>query len=523
MKIIQSCWSCNHRDFLKFKAGWIAPEYHLMSWALSCLQLKRYYGVVLYSDCVSAHMLIDELGLPYDKVECNLDYLNSYHPHLWALPKIYTYSKQEEPFLHIDGDVYIWEPFKELLLNSSLITQNMEVATKCYEEIFLDIERNLKYFPQAILKERVAGQKIYGYNAGIFGGSDIDFFRRYTYESFKFINKNIYYFSKIAVSDFNVFFEQYLFYCLAKQENKNVKVLFSEIIKDNQYKGFGDFIDTPYLKKYLHLIGTYKRSQQICNQLADRLREDYPEYYYRIISLFKKNKVPLLRDYYHYTSSNTEKKLIERHKQLKSNFSHDLLEKYDNAKEIDKLNKSSNFIIDAKVNDEHIYNYYEFNKPIEIFVQGKFMTLSKDYLYGRDLNVVQNYLYIFADKETTFEKKIIADNIVEVIERKLNTIKKPGTNKNYIRNEFDGYCPMECKVALIPECDQKGYSIACIDDLSLLILGLLKKPMTIKCLLGLIATSFDMKELKTCLPEFEQLIFGRIKQGLLNKLIKVVF
>lgn len=92
MRIVQSFWSCNQNHLLQLKAGWVAPEYNLMSWALSCLQLKQYYKyVTLYADTVSAKLLIDTLKLPYSEVICDLDELNEYHPQLWALPKIKTY------------------------------------------------------------------------------------------------------------------------------------------------------------------------------------------------------------------------------------------------------------------------------------------------------------------------------------------------------------------------------------------------------------------------------------------------
>ena len=98
MKIVQSFWSCHQTNLLEFSAGWISPEFNFMSWALSCLQLKQFYPeVTLYTDNTGAKMLIDVLQLPYDKLICDLDTLNSYHPQLWALPKIHTYSKQEAP------------------------------------------------------------------------------------------------------------------------------------------------------------------------------------------------------------------------------------------------------------------------------------------------------------------------------------------------------------------------------------------------------------------------------------------
>ena len=147
MKFVQSCWSCGHKNLLTHNAGWYAPEYSLMAWALSCLQLKKYYkNVVLYVDTVSAKMLIDELKLPYSEIECSLDEFSFYHPQLWALPKIDTYSRQHAPFLHVDGDVFIWKPFDDYLLEAGLIAQNKESGDEYYENIMQSLQRELTYF-----------------------------------------------------------------------------------------------------------------------------------------------------------------------------------------------------------------------------------------------------------------------------------------------------------------------------------------------------------------------------------------
>lgn len=73
-------------------------------------------------------------------------------------------------------------------------------------------------------------------------------FSKNTEKAFEFVGKNILNLCKINVSNFNIFFEQYLFYCLAKKYNKKVKVFLPERIGDNQYKGFGDFSKVPYEK-----------------------------------------------------------------------------------------------------------------------------------------------------------------------------------------------------------------------------------------------------------------------------------
>ncbi|MFN8844096.1 MAG: DUF6734 family protein, partial [Chryseotalea sp.] len=221
MKIVQSFWSCKETNLLKFSAGWYSPEYHLMSWTLSCLQLKQFYPeVTLHADSVSARMLIDTLKLPYDNVICDLNCLDKYHPKLWALPKVHTYSKQKSPFLHIDGDVFIWNEFDEDLLRSKLIAQNEESATIYYENILRSLEEVLSYFPTEIVNERKLANPVHAFNAGILGGNDIEFFEEYATKAFQFVDNNVLNLSKVNVSNFNIFFEQYLFYCLVRSKNK---------------------------------------------------------------------------------------------------------------------------------------------------------------------------------------------------------------------------------------------------------------------------------------------------------------
>ncbi len=80
-----------------------------MSWTLSCLNLRKFYeNVELVTDEVGYRYLIEKLKLPYSSVRVELDCINTYPSSLWAIGKLYTYGIQNEPFIHVDGDVYIW-------------------------------------------------------------------------------------------------------------------------------------------------------------------------------------------------------------------------------------------------------------------------------------------------------------------------------------------------------------------------------------------------------------------------------
>ena len=115
MKILQTFWTgptgVNKENLLGIQAGWLSCEYHWMSWALSCLQAKSVFGSInLVTDKAGKEILVDLLQLPYTNVSTALQTtLDDYHPGLWALAKIYTYSIQTDPFLHLDGDVFLWQ------------------------------------------------------------------------------------------------------------------------------------------------------------------------------------------------------------------------------------------------------------------------------------------------------------------------------------------------------------------------------------------------------------------------------
>ncbi|WP_299285988.1 DUF6734 family protein [uncultured Mucilaginibacter sp.] len=541
MKIVQSSWSCNQLDLLRFNAGWYSPEYNLMSWTLSCLQLKKYYAeVILYADSVAAEILIDTLKLPYTEVVCNLDKLNIIHPQLWALPKIYSYSQQDTPFLHVDGDVFIWKPFDDNLLKKELITQNLEVSTDYYETHMKALEAKLIYFPSEIIVERKNTNPIYAYNAGIFGGCDIAFFQEYTQKAIGFIKKNESSFSKIDVGVFNIFFEQYLFYVLVKKYKKKVGVLLDEVIGDNEYVGFGDFTAVPYNKQYLHVLGVFKRDKTVCEQMADRLRLDYPEYYYRIINLFKKNRIPLKKDYYHFIDNPSERGLTDRYALLKTKFKKNELMVLVNPKlgEGCKLNLSSNLMKTVSATIEHVEKNFQneelsnelrkdillFEAKLDILLNQKFIHYSQEYLYGRDLNYTQYFQLIFEYPKLGFDIKLIADPLLEIVECKYNwnEVYQSYVDQTIIKSQLNTE-PSDVYTAIIPECDLQGYSLINMDDLDLLLIQNLKKLFSINELLNEVKQSFDPIDLENSLAEFEILILGRIKRLLQTKIIKVIF
>src|SRR5204862_1620196 len=101
-------------------------------------------------------------------------------------------------------------------------------------------------------------------------------------------------------AQFNIIFEQHLFYCLATQKNLSIETQLDEPVTDMVYSKLVDFAGVSTNRSYIHLVGTYKKSIETCIQLAKVLRQDYPDYYYSIINTSKKVVINLFFNWYGY-------------------------------------------------------------------------------------------------------------------------------------------------------------------------------------------------------------------------------
>lgn len=257
--------------------GWHSAKYHWLGWILSANQLAKFHEeVALYTDAFGYKVLVECLKLPYTEVHVILDDLNQYHSDLWAIAKIKTYELQDVPFLHVDGDVFAWQSLTDKFTQSDLITQNLEITTEYYREMWDSITPYITYMPEVMQGFHLGKQNL-ACNMGIFGGNDLGFIRTYAAQSTNFVNENKQAWANINCFNFNIFFEQVLFYELAQANNKPISYLFDEVSEDNKYVGFGDFGSVPCHKTYLHLLGFYKRNPDACKKMEAYTFKHYPE------------------------------------------------------------------------------------------------------------------------------------------------------------------------------------------------------------------------------------------------------
>jgi len=287
MRIIQSLWS----KPLSKTGGWNEKVFYYMSWALSYLKIKEFYkSIELYTDEKGKELLIDILQLPYDKVHVVLDDLNGFSSRLWALGKVYTYSLQKEPFIHVDGDIFIWCKFPERIENAPLIAQHKE---ENYEHHKLATQKLIAdgfYFKKEVNPQNEA--EIIEVNAGLLGGNNIDFFTIYTKAVFDFVKNNktqIDLLEGMGITYVNTIFEQYFFYKLALNNKLHIEYLFTNKISSS-FSEFVQFGSLPYTNTYIHSIAFHKKKFSIGANVAHRLWYEYPDYYYRILKNIENGK-----------------------------------------------------------------------------------------------------------------------------------------------------------------------------------------------------------------------------------------
>ena len=288
MRIVQTFWTAG-QDPLKHSFGWSHPQYNLMSWALSCLSLREHYDdVELYTDSAGYHILIEVLGLPYTKTHVVFDDFKCL-PHHWALAKIKTYSMQTEPFIHVDGDVYLPQPLPKEIENAPLVAQNEEECTDYYRRMVEQIVVSHEILLYDWLDEQINATNMPSYNMGIFGGSDLEFIHTYCKKVFNFMEINhINDQANLQSSaNCNVFIEQIFFASLVKKNQKEVNCLFQHLIKDNGYSyvEFCDLLDF-FCRPYFHILGGHKLSADVSKTLENLLVYKFPDFYWKVCLMF---------------------------------------------------------------------------------------------------------------------------------------------------------------------------------------------------------------------------------------------
>lgn len=525
MKIVQTLFV--KADPFKNSFGWRSVKDHLMGWALSTLQINKLYGgseIYCNSD---AAFLFEKLQLPLKELFLTHDCMNKYPLTLWALPKVYTYSLQKQAFLHVDGDVFIFQPFNKDLIEAGLIAQNMEVATSYYASTQKQISENFDFIPDLVRKDFESEKFICAVNAGILGGSDIPFIQGYTETAFQYVQRNLECLSQVNADRFNVFFEQHLFYVMSKAQNKEVALLFQEVTGDTQYQNLGDFHEVPCSRSYIHLLGQYKRDSFTCLQMQNKLKELYPHYYYRIAKLcYDKGIDSTASSYMHYLNDINYSKIhnIARAKFLGGKASSEKFTLPRNFHCLEILQNAIDcFFLDNAEGADQSFVRHDFLHFSQALLEGlSDLPFDNDYLYGRDLESPKWYCYLFCQESQGIENTIIERSKENfVLSSRYNW---SGLLNKQLRVGVDYYSSVQIEEGefyhmVIPEVSEQMVSLIDLDETQNLILSLLAKPCTVADLMKRLEAYIDEEVIQFHFEEFRNLFFVYLKELVINRAI----
>lgn len=238
---------------------WSAPRAmtfdHRVIFALSALMASQLCPTVeLITDSIGAR-LVDRLRLPFSEVRTALDGFNA-PTTAWAAGKLKAYSLQDTPFLHLDQDVFLFQPLPAEVWKSPIVAQNFEGLN-----MYL---RALRTTPAFHVEQfTLHRDKWAAYNAGVLGGTDVAFLRDYADRALHAIRENPE-FHPLSMT----VYEQAWLARAAADAGKQVTVLL-------------DYPEKAEEIGYSHLMDC-KRSGSCMLRVRDRLKRLDPDLYERV-------------------------------------------------------------------------------------------------------------------------------------------------------------------------------------------------------------------------------------------------
>ena len=240
-------------------------------------------------------MLIDGIGLEFDEVSLCLNDLDAHNPDLWCLGKLRAYSFQKEAFIHIDSDVFVWEPVPDRLLSADVLAQNAEahpIAQRIYdpEQLQAVIQQVEGWLPEELTAYVTRDHMHCAFCCGIFGGCNLDFIRYYAEQSLHLVEepKNRHVWNLMPDrSGINPLIEQYLLAACLEYHHGREASQYSKIQIECLFDNFDDAFARGDEVGFTHLIGFTKQDPDILARLERRVRTDHPAFYERCLNYRK--------------------------------------------------------------------------------------------------------------------------------------------------------------------------------------------------------------------------------------------
>jgi hypothetical protein len=291
MVFVQSFWSkpflnldSNDMNY-RVSGGFIDKRYFYYCWALSYLHLKKLgEKVVLFTDDHGQYLFADVLGFAYDEVHLDFNALADLSSSYWAIPKLVTYNRMREPFLHVDGDLIIYPGFMHLNVEDKDLV--FEFKNDAFSEDHFETIRHLN----GIVFEGHSSGEAAELNCGVVGGKDYRFLNDFGDYSLKLFYRNL---GKLETDRLrfnknmiNSYFEQYLLFRFVCKREKDFCCLYENNPREIYMRDF--FLAKSNSSRILtHFFLNLKSKYSL--EIETALRLNYPEWHRKINDLIERN------------------------------------------------------------------------------------------------------------------------------------------------------------------------------------------------------------------------------------------
>lgn len=294
MRAVWSFWSKPYLSLTSWP--WRSPMHHLLAWGLSVRLARSHYPqTMIVTDTPGRALLVDALGLPFAEVSTALDSLDDADPTFWMLGKLLAYGLQDEPFVHLDTDVFLWRPLPAAVVNAPVFAQHRDVfpvtdhsGPRIIEDAFgradLTLPAEWEWFRSH------QSRHYHEANCGIVGGTDPGFFRQYArlamdlalnpaharaWASVPYLvglNPTVEQFVLSACLDYHRFDPG------SDHRGSYIRYLFPSAAQA---------WDPEYARRagYTHLLGPAKQHPETTARLAERIRSEDPDFYRRCAAI----------------------------------------------------------------------------------------------------------------------------------------------------------------------------------------------------------------------------------------------
>lgn len=289
MRAVWSFWSKPFQGYMG--NTWYEPLHHCLAWGLSLRLARRHHReTMLVTDHAGAALLIDQLGLSFTHVSTELESLRKVDPGWWTMGKLFAYSLQDRPFVHLDTDVFLWKPLPRRLIDAPVFAQ-------CPEEHHpVDEWCGVRDIENAFARQNLAlpiewrwiracnSNDARQENCGILGGTHTDFIRHYANSVMSLLTSPAtarVWASIPEKAGFNPVIEQFTLSAFVRYHRVHPASPYAGINIGYLFPSFMDAYNASITARlgFTHLLGPAKKDPRIAGRLAERMQREDPKYY----------------------------------------------------------------------------------------------------------------------------------------------------------------------------------------------------------------------------------------------------